>query len=182
MTQSKLSPRQARWLEALSEFDFHITYVPGADNVLADTLSRMYCNEPPGTVRAASEYVSMEEDDTPSTLLLNFVTAPVYTGTPLFLGATEAHCSARIAACLIAPAAPTDPPPVHPTGRWSVSNEGRAMNTHPGTPPVSPQRTPTQGRHAAIDRDITPRSTPTIPMPPSPPLQEPSTSGKTVLR
>lgn len=96
-TQSKLSPRQARWLEALSEFDFEITYLLGTDNVLADALSQMYSNEPKGTIRAASEYVSVKEDNVPNVLLLHFVTVPVYTGSPLFLGMTEAQRSACIA-------------------------------------------------------------------------------------
>lgn len=53
-TQSKLSPRQAHWLEALSEFNFEITYIPGEKNILADALSRMYSNKAPGTVRSMS--------------------------------------------------------------------------------------------------------------------------------
>ena len=32
-------------------------YIPGTDNVVADALSRIYSNDSPGTVRAASEYV-----------------------------------------------------------------------------------------------------------------------------
>jgi ribonuclease HI len=39
-TQWKLSPRQAHWLEMISDFDFDIVHVPGAVNVLADVLSR----------------------------------------------------------------------------------------------------------------------------------------------
>ncbi|OJA13244.1 hypothetical protein AZE42_10318 [Rhizopogon vesiculosus] len=97
VSQKKLSPCQTRWLELISEFDFDITYVPGVENTLADTLSRLYSDEPAGTVWAASEYVSVEEEDAPRAFLLNFVTAPVYTGTPLFLGATEARRLSRIA-------------------------------------------------------------------------------------
>lgn len=87
-THSKLSPRQAQWLEALSEFDFKIIYVPGADNMLADALSRIYSNESKGTFHSASEYMSIEEEDIPCSLLLNFVTTPLHTRSPLFLGAT----------------------------------------------------------------------------------------------
>lgn len=39
-TQSHLSPRQARWIEFLEEFDFEMIYRPGKDNVVADALSR----------------------------------------------------------------------------------------------------------------------------------------------
>jgi hypothetical protein len=100
-TQSKLSPRQVCWLEALSEFDFKIIYVPGEDNILVDALSQIYSNKPKGTVRSASEYVSVEEEDIPRSLLLNFMTAPVYTGSPLFLGATKACQSTRITICQV---------------------------------------------------------------------------------
>ena len=34
------TPRCLRWLEVLSEFDLVIKHVPGAKNVVADTLSR----------------------------------------------------------------------------------------------------------------------------------------------
>ncbi|KAF7371586.1 Transcription factor [Mycena venus] len=63
MTQKNLSPRQTRWLEALSEFDFKIEYIPGTTNILADALSRIYSADEPGTMRAASEFVPMDEDD-----------------------------------------------------------------------------------------------------------------------
>jgi hypothetical protein len=111
-TQKKLSPRQARWLETLSEFDFEVIYLPGEENVLADALSRMYSNEPVGTVRAASEYVSAEEENAPSKLLLNLVSSPLYTGPPLFLGAMEARHSARIVAVHTATVPPVNEPMV----------------------------------------------------------------------
>ncbi len=41
-TQSSLSPRQARWLETLSEYDYVIKYVKGETNVVADALSRLF--------------------------------------------------------------------------------------------------------------------------------------------
>lgn len=88
-TQKKLSPRQARWLEVLSEFDFEIIHIPGVDNILADSLSRMYSDDHPGTVRAPSEYVGVEEENAPSKLLLNLVTAPLYIGEPLQLLASS---------------------------------------------------------------------------------------------
>lgn len=53
-TQKRLSPRQTRWLELISEFDYEIIHIPSEENVLADALSRMYSNEPAGTVRAVS--------------------------------------------------------------------------------------------------------------------------------
>ena len=43
MTQQKLSPRQARWLETLSEFDFTFTHILGQTNVLADVHIQCQC-------------------------------------------------------------------------------------------------------------------------------------------
>jgi len=56
LNQKNLSGRQARWLEKIASFQFEVIYVPGADNVLADALSRMYSNDFAPTVRARSEY------------------------------------------------------------------------------------------------------------------------------
>ena len=94
-TQKKLSPRQARWLEVLADFDFEIIHVPGEMNKLADALSRMYSDEPQGIVCAASEYVTAEEEHIPSALILNMVSAPLYTGESIFLGAASTKWKAR---------------------------------------------------------------------------------------
>jgi hypothetical protein len=66
-TQRELSGRQARWVEKIGTFNFKILYVPGAENVLADALSRIYSNDAPGTVRARSEYTyhDVVNEDTP---------------------------------------------------------------------------------------------------------------------
>ena len=56
--QRVLSPRQHRWLDVLNEFDFEIEYIPGETNRFTDALSRIYSNEPKGTVRVESEYVN----------------------------------------------------------------------------------------------------------------------------
>lgn len=56
LNQKNLSGRQARWIEKISCFQFEVVYVPGAENVLADALSRMYSDDSPNTVRAKSEY------------------------------------------------------------------------------------------------------------------------------
>ncbi|RDB23809.1 Retrovirus-related Pol polyprotein from transposon 17.6 [Hypsizygus marmoreus] len=40
-TQKDLSKRQARWMEFLSQYDYHIHYIPGKDNTVADALSRL---------------------------------------------------------------------------------------------------------------------------------------------
>ncbi len=82
LRQKNLSARQARWIERISEFNFQVEYIPGADNILPDALSRMYSNDAPGTVRAASEYTIFDDDeDLPLRLASFAVTIPVLVGT-----------------------------------------------------------------------------------------------------
>ena len=78
-SQRNLSPRQQRWLEVISEFDFTIEYIPGDTNVLADALSRIYSDDSSNTVRAASEFVTMA-DNPPSLTALQLFSAPLLTG------------------------------------------------------------------------------------------------------
>ncbi|KAG9223444.1 hypothetical protein CCMSSC00406_0006936 [Pleurotus cornucopiae] len=61
LNQKNLTGRQARWLEKLGDFNFEPVYIPGSDNVLSDALSRIYSNDAPGTMRAASEYTIHDE-------------------------------------------------------------------------------------------------------------------------
>jgi len=49
MTQKSLSGRQQRWLTFLSQFNFGIEYQPGAENFLADYLSRIHEGNPNST-------------------------------------------------------------------------------------------------------------------------------------
>ena len=57
MGQKNLSQRQMRWLYIMNEFDFHVEYIPGESNTLADGLSRIYSDDQPGTVRTESEII-----------------------------------------------------------------------------------------------------------------------------
>ena len=59
--QKNLSGRQARWMEKIGEFDFDVVYVPGAENILSDALSRIYSNDAKGTVRSPAEYTAHDE-------------------------------------------------------------------------------------------------------------------------
>ena len=40
MTQTKLSHKQIRWADFLSQFNFHIAHIPGKHNLVVDALSR----------------------------------------------------------------------------------------------------------------------------------------------
>ncbi|KAJ2913330.1 hypothetical protein MD484_g7080, partial [Candolleomyces efflorescens] len=95
LDQDKLSGRKARWLEKISSFDFTVAYVPGTENVLADSLSRIYSNDAPGTVRAPSEYTyfDVQEDDSPS---LTKLTAPVLTGLEALAAVVDSRRTRRI--------------------------------------------------------------------------------------
>lgn len=68
-------------------FDHNIVHVPGETNQLANSLSRIYSDEAKGTVHAVSEYVSVEEENSPSVLILNMVSSPVYTNELVHLNA-----------------------------------------------------------------------------------------------
>lgn len=82
LKQKNLSARQARWIEKISEFNFHVEYIPGEDNDLPDALSRMYSNDLPGTVRAASEYTIFDDDeDLPLRLASFAISIPVLVST-----------------------------------------------------------------------------------------------------
>ena len=80
MGQKHLSARQHRWLDVLNEFAFKINYIPGETNVLADALSRIYADEPLGIVRAESEYVGNDDDDSTPNKGLPGTSQPIYTG------------------------------------------------------------------------------------------------------
>jgi hypothetical protein len=80
LEQKNLSGRQARWLEAISEFDFEVIYVEGSGNILADALSRLYSNDAPGTVRNSSEYSMFDEDHPPDDIVNHGITMPLAVG------------------------------------------------------------------------------------------------------
>ena len=83
--QRNLSGRQARWMEKIAEYDYEVQYVPGVENVLADALSRIYSNDSPGTVRAASEYTQYaDESGFSSRISAQAISMPVYAGIEAF--------------------------------------------------------------------------------------------------
>jgi hypothetical protein len=59
--QPKLSSRQTRWMEYLSRFDYHIQYVKGVHNKVADCLSRYYESDQPDEIHARESYVHVDE-------------------------------------------------------------------------------------------------------------------------
>jgi hypothetical protein len=60
-TQNKLSPRQLRWTNYMSKFDFDITYIKGEYNKVADTLSRYYENNTPADLHDFHEFVHTDQ-------------------------------------------------------------------------------------------------------------------------
>ncbi len=77
--QKILSGRQARWMEKLGKFNFGVQYVLGAQNVLADSLSHLWSNESPGTVRARGIYTYHDVVDNDS-IETHDVSMPVLVG------------------------------------------------------------------------------------------------------
>jgi len=80
LTQLNLSGRQARWMELISEFDFEVIYIKGKENALSDALSRIYSNDAPGTVRAASEFTEHDEDYPIERMISAGISMPVFVG------------------------------------------------------------------------------------------------------
>src|SRR5258705_7711302 len=54
--------RQIRWVETINMFDFEIEHIAGTDNVLADTLSRIYEDVPEEEVEKTDFVSSVERD------------------------------------------------------------------------------------------------------------------------
>jgi len=62
LNQRDLPGRLVRWFVTISEFDFEVQYIAGAENILPDALSRMYAFNAPGTERSPSEYTEFDTD------------------------------------------------------------------------------------------------------------------------
>ena len=58
-TQDTLSKRQARWMEAMADYDMEIVYVEGAKNTVADSLSRFSFPPDVASMRVAGVSQSM---------------------------------------------------------------------------------------------------------------------------
>jgi hypothetical protein len=52
-------------MEAMSNFSFEVIYVPGTENILANTLSRIYANDSPEMRRNVTEYPQFDDNSLP---------------------------------------------------------------------------------------------------------------------
>jgi hypothetical protein len=59
-TQSKLTPRQIRWADYLSRFNYDVTHVEGAMNIVADALSRYYTDFSETDKVSEHQYVNVD--------------------------------------------------------------------------------------------------------------------------
>ena len=59
-TQARLSNRQQRWIDYMSQFEFDITYIKGELNKVADCLSRYFENDTSNDVHELHEYVQAD--------------------------------------------------------------------------------------------------------------------------
>ncbi|KAF8225064.1 hypothetical protein L208DRAFT_1507580 [Tricholoma matsutake] len=78
MNQKNLTGRQAHWMDKISKFDFKVIYVPGAENVLADLLSRIYSDDAPETVCSEAKFT--RHDDSHVYLSIHNISVPVLMG------------------------------------------------------------------------------------------------------
>ncbi|SGY12237.1 BQ5605_C011g06436 [Microbotryum silenes-dioicae] len=56
-----LSCQQARWLDTLAKFDYDLWYLPGEDNIVADTMSRYSFTYPLPTLVASVSHVKLSD-------------------------------------------------------------------------------------------------------------------------
>lgn len=61
LTQQSLSPRQARWVHTLAEYNFNLYHRPGKDNVVADALSRRHDHQSRPTAEKVRTWKEMQE-------------------------------------------------------------------------------------------------------------------------
>ena len=68
LNQKNLSGCQAQWMEKITSFVFEVIYVAGSENVVANSLSRMYSDDSETTVWSRTEftYHDVTNDDSPS--------------------------------------------------------------------------------------------------------------------
>jgi hypothetical protein len=151
LKQKTLSGRQARWIEALSEFNFEIVYIEGVNNILSDALSRLYSNDAAGTVRSPMEYTQYDEDYPAEYLSTLGISLPLFVGVEANALTTRSKSGARPAWILkpkrlynrrpktleeapteseVIPAT-TDSEPV-----WEAMVEGRSVDTHNTSSPT----------------------------------------------
>ena len=166
-TQQKLNSKQARWVESLSRINWHITYVPGDKNVVADAVSRA-THLPDLTVPLHDDLpiscVSYLQYGTPGAYPAVALTSVAARRSPSLHRATQNGSGSRIIMSTLS----------HPSPGPTVTSGGNPSIIRPSPPfrpmsPSSPSRDCTSS--STLAREPTPRRPTTSPCrsPASPP-------------
>lgn len=199
-TQQKLNGKQARWVESLSRINWHITYIPGDKNVVADAVSRA-THLPSNSVTLHDGYpiACVQSTRLTSLVVRRSPAEPPQPPLGVPLPSSSSLATTPLAPALHSPATS----PAHylrallSTSRQEPSNSTApaarrmaAVTTRSGRAPSDPRRPPPPPSRAAQRRPAAPAMPPPIPLtlaappatparpqspppPPPPPAQEP---------
>ena len=80
MTNTQQSQKLRRWQQEMSQYDFDIQHIQGAENYLADALSRMYKN--PDHILSQKDFISSSIDPTTTTHTITTLATAITPSSP----------------------------------------------------------------------------------------------------